>query len=54
MDMNDLLNDFKKCVSCMTDEDIKESIYNAVKHSENDNDDYKEQSVCNDCKIGDK
>ena len=54
MNMNDLLNDFKKYVSCMTDDDIKESIGNAVKHSENDNDDYKEQSVYNDCEIGDK
>ena len=54
MDMNDLLNDFKKHISCMTDNDIKKSIDNAIKHSENDNDDYREQSVCDDCKIGDK
>lgn len=43
MDMNDLLNDFKKYVSCMTDEDIKGSIDNAVKHSEKDEEDYKER-----------
>ena len=53
MDMNNLLDDFKKYVSCMTDEDIKESIDNAVKHSENDENDYREPSVCDDCEIGD-
>ena len=54
MNMYDLLNDFKRHICCMTDNDIKKSIDNAVKHSENDNDDYKEQSVYNDCEIGDK
>ena len=53
MNMNDLLNDFKKYVSCMTDDDIKESIGNAVKHSENDENDYRESAVCDDCEIGD-
>ena len=37
----------------MTDEDIKKSIDNAVKHSENDWDNYQETSVCDDCEIGD-
>ena len=37
----------------MTDEDIKESIDNAVKHSENDENDYREPSVCDNCEIGD-
>lgn len=54
MDTKKLFMDFESHVSNMTDDDIKESIGNAVKHSENDNYDYREQSVCNDCKIGDK
>ena len=54
MDTKKLFMDFESHVSNMTDEDIKKSIDNAVKHSENDNDDYKEQSVYNDCEIGDE
>lgn len=49
MNMRDLLSDFQKYVSCMTDEDIKKSIDNAIMHSENDWDNYQETPVCADC-----
>ena len=53
MDTKKLFMDFESHVSNMTDDDIKESIGNAVKHSENDWDNYQEISVCDDCEIGD-
>ena len=53
MDTKKLFMDFGSHVSNMTDDDIKESIGNAVKHSENDWDNYQETSVCDDCEIGD-
>ena len=54
MDTKKLFMDFESHVSNMTDDDIKESIGNAVKHSENDWDNYQETSVCDDREIGDK
>ena len=53
MNMKKLFDDFKSHINSMTDDDIKKSIDNAVKHSENDENDYREPSVCDDCEIGD-
>ena len=53
MNMKKLFDDFKSHINSMTDDDIKKSIDNAVKHSENDENDYRESSVCDDCEIGD-